>query len=99
MGNTTNANYDEESTDLDCFCDELMEDIIKVIDTLNRLESRHLSVHKNNFAPADISDLLLQTYNKNMHNLRKSYHKYRELTGQPRNPSSQRPAYPAAADL
>ena len=86
MGMTRNAYYNEDPIDVDCFCDKLMEDIIKVIDTLNRLESRHISAHKNDL-PVDISDLLLQAYNKDMHNLQKSYQKYRELT-HPRNPSS-----------
>lgn len=88
MREEKDAYPNEEHNAVDCFCDKLMQDIIEVIDTLNRLETRRLGIRANTVTPdADVSDLLLQKYNKNMHNLRESYRKYRELTQRPQNPA------------
>ena len=39
--------YNDEVTDVEGFCDKLMEDIIRVIDTLHKIELRYKAVRMN----------------------------------------------------
>ncbi len=79
------AFYYEETTDVEGFCDKLMEDIIKVIDTLNRIELRYKAVRIDQCLPPDRVESIKRTYDDEIRQLEKSYRQYQQLFSLPKN--------------
>lgn len=71
-----------EAADADGFYDKLMENIIKVIEIINKIESEHETGRIE--CPSD-RESMKQAYNKEIRRLNKSYREYRKLINRTKN--------------